>query len=41
MKIAPEHSETSVLDYMLKPELGSFEKFRQMFDKYSHEAGTK
>ncbi|MDX8394425.1 MAG: YgiQ family radical SAM protein [Mariprofundales bacterium] len=41
LKIAPEHSETSVLDCMLKPELGSFEKFRQMFDKYSREAGKK
>ncbi len=41
LKIAPEHSENGPLDKMMKPGIGSFEKFRRMFEKFSKAAGKK
>jgi uncharacterized radical SAM protein YgiQ len=41
LKIAPEHTEDSPLSMMMKPGIGSYDKFKQMFDKYSAEAGKK
>ncbi len=41
LKVAPEHSEPGPLVKMLKPGIGSFEKFRSLFDKYSQEAGKE
>ncbi len=41
LKIAPEHTEQGPLTKMMKPGIGSYEKFRQMFEKYSLEAGKK
>lgn len=39
MKIAPEHSEDSVLELMQKPGTGSLIKFRELFYKFTKEAG--
>ncbi|MDP5240141.1 YgiQ family radical SAM protein [Uliginosibacterium sp. 31-16] len=39
LKIAPEHTEEGPLSKMMKPGIGTFERFRKMFDKYSKEAG--
>ena len=41
LKIAPEHTEGSPLSMMMKPGIGSYERFKHMFDKYSAEAGKK
>jgi uncharacterized radical SAM protein YgiQ len=41
LKIAPEHTEGGPLSKMMKPGIGSYEKFKQMFEKYSAEAGKK
>ncbi len=41
LKIAPEHTETGPLSKMMKPGIGSYDKFKQLFDKYSEEAGKK
>ena len=41
LKIAPEHSEAGPLSKMMKPGIGSYERFKQLFDKYSKEAGKK
>jgi uncharacterized radical SAM protein YgiQ len=41
LKIAPEHTEDGPLDLMMKPGIGSFEKFRALFDKFSQQAGKK
>ena len=41
LKIAPEHTEGGPLSKMMKPGIGSYDKFKQMFDKYSLEAGKK
>ena len=41
LKIAPEHTEDQPLSYMLKPGMGSYNKFKRMFDKYSKEAGKE
>jgi uncharacterized radical SAM protein YgiQ len=41
LKIAPEHTQDGPLSMMLKPGIGSYEKFRVLFDKYSREAGKK
>lgn len=41
LKIAPEHSEDNTLSKMMKPGMGSYDKFKQMFDKYSNEAGKE
>ncbi len=41
LKIAPEHTERGPLDKMMKPGIGSYDKFKQMFDKYSRKAGKE
>ena len=41
LKIAPEHTEGGPLSMMMKPGIGSYDKFKQMFDKYSADAGKK
>ncbi|NLS13026.1 YgiQ family radical SAM protein [Vibrio sp. SM6] len=41
LKIAPEHTEKGPLDLMMKPGMGTYERFKAMFDKYSQEAGKK
>ena len=41
LKIAPEHTEGGPLGKMMKPGIGSYDKFKQMFEKYSLEAGKK
>lgn len=41
LKIAPEHSETGTLSKMMKPGMGTYERFKRMFEKYSKEAGKK
>ena len=41
LKIAPEHSEEGVLSKMMKPGMGSYDEFKQMFEKFSKEAGKK
>ena len=41
LKIAPEHTEQGPLTKMMKPGIGSYDKFKALFDKYSAEAGKK
>ena len=41
LKIAPEHSEDGVLSKMMKPGMGAYDEFKQMFEKYSKEADKK
>ena len=41
LKIAPEHTETGPLSKMMKPGMGSYDRFKQMFDRFSAEAGKK
>ena len=41
LKIAPEHTEGGPLSKMMKPGMGSYDRFKQLFDKYSAEAGKQ
>jgi len=41
LKIAPEHTEDGPLDLMMKPGIGTYDKFKAMFDKYSKAAGKE
>ncbi|QBK05527.1 YgiQ family radical SAM protein [Hylemonella gracilis] len=41
LKIAPEHTEGGPLSKMMKPGIGSYDRFKQMFEQYSEEAGKK
>lgn len=41
LKIAPEHTEEGTLSKMMKPGIGAYDEFKQMFDKFSLEAGKK
>jgi uncharacterized radical SAM protein YgiQ len=41
LKIAPEHTEAGPLSKMMKPGVGSYDKFKEMFDRFSLEAGKK
>ncbi len=41
LKIAPEHTEQGPLSKMMKPGVGSYDRFKQMFDKFSAEAGKE
>jgi len=41
LKIAPEHTETGPLSKMMKPGMGVYDKFKELFDKYSAEAGKE
>ncbi len=41
LKIAPEHTESGPLTKMMKPGIGSYDKFKSLFEKFSAEAGKK
>ncbi len=41
LKIAPEHTESGPLNHMMKPGIGTYDRFKQMFEKYSKEAGKE
>jgi uncharacterized radical SAM protein YgiQ len=41
LKIAPEHTEGGPLSKMMKPGIGTYERFKQLFEKFSAEAGKK
>jgi len=41
LKIAPEHTEDGPLSKMMKPGIGSYERFKQLFEQYSAEVGKK
>ena len=41
LKIAPEHSEDNVLSKMMKPGMGVYDKFKEMFERFSKEAGKE
>lgn len=41
LKIAPEHTEQSVLSKMMKPDIGTYDRFKQMFEQYSAEVGKE
>ena len=41
LKIAPEHTEDGPLNKMMKPGIGSFDRFRKMFESASKRAGKK
>jgi hypothetical protein len=35
LKIAPEHTEAGPLSKMMKPGMGAYDRFKQLFDRYS------
>ena len=41
LKIAPEHTEKGPLSKMMKPGIGAYDRFKQMFERYSKEAGKE
>ena len=41
LKIAPEHTEQGPLSKMMKPGIGTYDRFKQLFEKYNAEAGKK
>jgi uncharacterized radical SAM protein YgiQ len=41
LKVAPEHTEQGPLDKMMKPGMGAYDTFKEMFDRYSKEAGKE
>ncbi|MGE0870448.1 MAG: YgiQ family radical SAM protein [Kofleriaceae bacterium] len=41
LKIAPEHTEDGPLTHMMKPGIGAYDRFKELFDRYSHEAGKE
>jgi uncharacterized radical SAM protein YgiQ len=41
LKIAPEHTESGPLSKMMKPGIGTYDRFKALFDQYSAEAGKK
>jgi len=41
LKIAPEHTEEGPLSKMMKPGMGTYDRFKAMFDRYSKEAGKE
>ncbi len=41
LKIAPEHTERGPLDKMMKPGIGTYDRFKEMFDAAVKEAGKK
>ncbi len=41
LKIAPEHTEKNVLSRMMKPGMGTYDRFKKMFDDFSKEAGKE
>jgi uncharacterized radical SAM protein YgiQ len=41
LKIAPEHTEGGPLSKMMKPGIGTYDRFKTMFEKFSEEVGKK
>ncbi len=41
LKIAPEHTERGPLSKMMKPGIGTYDRFKELFERYSKEAGKK
>ena len=41
LKIAPEHTENGPLSKMMKPGIGSYDKFKRLFEKFSKQAGKE
>jgi uncharacterized radical SAM protein YgiQ len=41
LKIAPEHTEDGPLAHMMKPGIGAYDRFKQLFDRYTAEAGKE
>jgi uncharacterized radical SAM protein YgiQ len=41
LKIAPEHTEHGPLSRMMKPGMGSYDRFKALFDRFSKEAGKE
>jgi uncharacterized radical SAM protein YgiQ len=41
LKIAPEHTEDGPLSKMMKPGIGSYERFKEMFERAAAKAGKK
>jgi uncharacterized radical SAM protein YgiQ len=41
LKIAPEHTENGPLSHMMKPGIGAYDRFKELFDRYSREAGKE
>lgn len=41
LKIAPEHTEDGPLNKMMKPGIGSYDRFKEMFERFSKEAGKE
>lgn len=41
LKIAPEHTEQGPLSKMMKPGMGAYDRFKELFDKYSRAAGKE
>ena len=41
LKIAPEHTESWPLEKMMKPGIGAYDKFKELFEQFSNEAGKE
>jgi radical SAM superfamily enzyme YgiQ (UPF0313 family) len=41
LKIAPEHTEDGPLEHMMKPGIGAYDRFKELFDRYTKEAGKE
>jgi len=41
LKIAPEHTERGPLDRMMKPGIGAYDEFKEMFERFTKKAGKK
>ncbi|MBE7438868.1 MAG: YgiQ family radical SAM protein [Spirochaetales bacterium] len=41
LKIAPEHTEEGPLSKMMKPGMAAYDRFKELFDRYSTEAGKE
>ncbi|MFC4158318.1 YgiQ family radical SAM protein [Chitinimonas lacunae] len=41
LKIAPEHTEDGPLSKMMKPGIGAFERFKELFERFSKQAGKQ
>ncbi|MEK7815763.1 MAG: YgiQ family radical SAM protein [Pseudomonadota bacterium] len=41
LKIAPEHTEEGPLSKMMKPGIGTYDRFKELFDKYTQQAGKQ
>jgi uncharacterized radical SAM protein YgiQ len=41
LKIAPEHVAEGPLSKMMKPGVGTYDRFKQLFDRYSQQAGKQ